>query len=313
MLTRSTPAKINLFLNLQRLREDGFHEIASVMQAVAIYDHLTLEPIGTSSNENENEIKTETEASILLTTNHRELTEALAKDPADNLVVKAYHRFWEWTQKAPLPAKVHLEKNIPVQAGMGGGSSDAAAMLLLLNEWAETRLPKEELEAMAATLGSDVPFFIGQGTALAVGRGEVIRPVELLLSAPSIPLLVVKPKHWGISTALAYQFCREVQSYYKAEVTPLLEALETSKAASKIEPLLMNDFESVLFPKYPKLQGMALDMKSLGVVRPLLSGSGPTMVGFLPCFGFSEEDALQTFPSSEYHVFFTHTLPCPIG
>ncbi len=295
MLTRSTPAKVNLFLNLRGLRNDGFHEMVSIMQAVSIEDQLTLTPQSFGSG-------------IRLTTNHSELSKELEINSNNNLIVNAYDCFWKWVKQPPAPIQIHLEKNIPIQAGMGGGSSDAAATLLLLDEFAKTRLSTETLKTMAATLGSDVPFFIQQGTALATGRGEQITPLDLPEETSPLPLLIVKPRAFGISTAKAYALCRSANAYCPVDETPLKQGLLNNSLRDQLFPLLLNDFEPILFPHYPVLNEIAQTMKGLGVLRPFLSGSGPTMIGFLS--GSTPLELIQArFPSGDYQVFITETRP----
>ncbi len=306
MLIRSSPAKINLFLNLRGLRDDGYHEMLSVMQAVAIYDRLTLIPLSNGSG-------------LKLTTDHPELNQELEKDPNNNIINRAYHCFWNWTKQEPQAMEIHLKKNIPVQAGMGGGSSDAAATLLLLDELTQSQLSKETLEEMAASLGSDVPFFIRQGTALTSGRGEKITPIKIPKKNSALPVLIVKPKSFGISTAKAYEYCREANQYKNRDVNPLSKVLEKTPTTKTLNPTLHNDFEPVLFPQYPQLQEIAKKMRTLGITRPLLSGSGPTMIGFLETEFLAPNDTdlkseetkkiEQVFPESDYQVFSTHTLP----
>lgn len=298
MLTWNTPAKINLFLNLKRVRDDGYHEICSIMQTVALYDRLQVEIMENNAEDD-----------IRLTTNHQ----GLAADSLNNIIVTAYHRFWQVTGKDPIPLKVHLDKHIPVEAGMGGGSSDAAAMLLILNQITKTHLPLRDLEAIAATLGSDVPFFIRGGTAIATGRGERIEPLETQLKP--MPLLVVKPKSFGISTAIAYQLYRRRRQYRQVDPTQLQESLKDAPTLDELNPLLINDFETVLFETYPELDQMALSMKRLGINRPLLSGSGPTMIGFLSAQPTEvlQKSIQEQFPQEAYEVFLTQTLPQPKG
>ncbi len=298
MLTWNTPAKINLFLNLRRVRDDGYHEIVSVMQTVALYDQLQVAVVDGKSREK-----------ISLTTNHQ----GLEQDSLNNIIVTAYHRFWQATGKDPVEVKVHLDKRIPVEAGMGGGSSDAAAMLLILNRIAQTHLATRDLEAMAATLGSDVPFFIRGGTAIATGRGERIEPLETRVKP--FPLLVVKPKSFGISTAIAYQLYRRRRRYQEIDPAQLIDALKDRPPVDDLEPLLINDFENVLFDTYPELDKMALAMKDLGIGRPLLSGSGAAMIGFLSAKpGKTLQKKIQNaFPGDQYEVFVTETLPQPVG
>jgi 4-diphosphocytidyl-2-C-methyl-D-erythritol kinase len=290
-----SPAKINLFLNLRGQRQDGFHEVCFVMQAVALYDTLHLERVPEGRG-------------IQFDCNVPGLTDS----PEQNLVVKAYHRFLEVINHPPLGVKVFLEKQIPAQAGLGGGSSDAATMLKAMAELVQSQasVPPAELSALAAALGSDVPFFLGAPTAMAMGRGELITPVSPPL--PQLPLVLIKPRRLGISTPQAFQRVREQNTYQTHSAEPILDllklGLEGSEFLKRLEPLLHNDFESVLFKHYPLLAEMAARMKGLGVGRPLLCGSGPTMAGFLHADAAPLEAFYQGFPTPDYEVFGTHTV-----
>jgi len=185
MLSVRTPAKINLFLNIRPPRADGFHEICSVMQAIQLWDRLTVTPALERSG-------------MTFSSN----IASFASDPESNLVVRAYHHFWKTTGLPPLNLNVHLDKYIPWQAGLGGGSSDAAAMLAVLNHLSHANLSMADMMAMAAELGSDVPFFLVGGTALATGRGELIEPVSL--GRPlALPLVVIQARRMRVDTGQA--------------------------------------------------------------------------------------------------------------
>ncbi|MBY0405134.1 MAG: 4-(cytidine 5'-diphospho)-2-C-methyl-D-erythritol kinase [Cyanobacteria bacterium] len=281
MFTIDAPAKVNLFLNLQGLRGDGFHQVRFIMQTLALSDRLTLRPLTEAEREG-------SESPLIFQCDNPLLNEEVQSRQTDNIVVKAYHLFYQETQLSPLPLHVFLEKKIPFQAGLGGGSSDAAAMLKALARFAGG-ISKNTLEKIAGQLGSDVPFFLTGGTALAQGRGEEITPLPITL--PPYPVLLIKPKNWGISTPVAYQKIREAGIYQCHEVQPLVDALvndsEDFKAHSICDPptwqnLMRNDFEPVLIESYPALKEIKGKMKALGIRSPLLCGSGPTYFGFLP-------------------------------
>lgn len=289
-----SPAKINLFLNLRDQRQDGFHEVCFVMQAVALYDTLHLERLPEVSG-------------IQFDCNVPGLTDSSEQ----NLVVKAYHRFLEAANLPPVGVKVFLEKQIPAQAGLGGGSSDAATMLKAMADLAhpQASIAPAALSALAAELGSDVPFFLGSPTAMAKGRGEVITPVSPPL--PQLPLVLIKPRRLGIPTPKAFQLVREQNTYQTLNSDPILDLLkldlEGDALLHRLEPLLHNDFEPVLFQHYPLLVEMAARMKALGINRPLLCGSGPTMAGFLHANTAPLAAFHQAFPAQDYEVFEVHT------
>src|SRR5438874_146717 len=151
------PAKVNFSLRVLRRRQDGFHEIETLMVPISLYDSLQVAPA--------------------------DAFEFYANDPTlpmgeDNLVVRAARLFFSVINREP-KVRITLNKSIPHGAGLGGGSSDAAATLRLLNRFSDAKLPLEQLSALGADLGSDVPFFIGSGAAICRGRGELIQPVPL--------------------------------------------------------------------------------------------------------------------------------------
>jgi 4-diphosphocytidyl-2-C-methyl-D-erythritol kinase len=289
MPSLNTPAKINLFLNLIGPRPDGFHEVCFVMQTIALFDTLTMEPTPGQP--------------LRFTCSQPELTE----HPEDNLVVKAYYLFYKALNQPPDGMALHLKKIIPVQAGLGGGSSNAAGMLMLLNQWHENPLPLVTLTQLAAQLGSDVPFFLHCGTALATGRGEIITPLDSQL--PPLSLVVIKPTDFGIATPAAYQTVRQANRYTTVPVGPLLQSLSESATEASLSQYLYNDFETALFPHFPALTAMADAMKAAGVRRPLLSGSGPAMVGLLDRTPETQQAIAHHFPPERFHVFWTRLLP----
>lgn len=297
MLSVQTPAKVNLFLNIRGRRPDGFHEICSVMQAVQLWDRLDVSP------------KTEQRRDIQFSCN----LPALEQSADRNLVVRAYHTFWQATQLPPLGLHVHLEKNIPLQAGLGGGSSDAAAMLHILNHLSHAGLSDDDLRQLGAELGSDVPFFIAGGSALITGRGEVVQPLPAHLTA-ALPLVIIKPLGLNIETATAYRRFAEQGRYEQHAPDHILGAMRNLQQrrrpteAIPLESYLRNDFESVLFTEAPLLGQMAQRMRQLGIRRPLLSGSGSAMLGFVPDASFSMKTAIQqAFPRQQFEVHWTQT------
>jgi 4-diphosphocytidyl-2-C-methyl-D-erythritol kinase len=243
-------AKVNLFLNLLGPRPDSFHEVRFVMQGLELADVLTLTVMGEG-------------LMFHLTCSDPELA------TADNLVFKAYHLFYEDSGLNPMAIQVHLEKHIPVAAGLGGGSSDAAVMLAALNVLHQSPLNGEALHFLASQLGSDVPFFLEGGTCVATGRGQVITPRPAL---PSLDLVLVKPRTYGISTAKAYHLVWEAKKYQELDFTPWETLLQTQAISPHaLAPLLHNDFEAVLFPYYPDLARAKELMLEAGLSGALLS------------------------------------------
>ncbi len=298
MLSVQTPAKINLFLNIRPRRADGYHEVCSVMQAVRLWDRLDVTP------------RDDGRADIKLGCN----IPALEYRAKDNLIVKTYQLFWKATGLPPLGLNVHLEKEIPMQAGLGGGSSDAAAMLIILNHLSHARLSDKELMALGAQLGSDVPFFILGGLALAQGRGELIEPLPENLVEEQ-PVVIIKPVSLSIDTTLAYHRFASGGRYEARSPDHLLSALKEGKQKRRqrneayLESYLLNDFERVLFPEYPLLAQIAKGMRDAGIRRPLLSGSGSAMFGFTEATHTTRKALAETFPPGQFEIFWTQTYP----
>ncbi len=253
ILTLTAPAKINLFLEVLGKRPDGYHELETVMQEIDLVDTLTLEEMGKGI----------------------ELTCTQPDVPCDenNLVWKAIHTFQKDTG-VKKGIKVHLEKRIPVAAGLGGGSSDAAATLRGINTLCNTGLNDSELMDMAARLGSDVPFFIKGGTALCKGRGEI---VTALTVRRKFSYIILYPDI-KVSTAKVYNNLKIDLTREKKDVNLVLSVL-LSDAGNSLNNLLFNRLEAVALELYPELK----DFKGLleGCLHDgiLLSGSGSAIYG----------------------------------
>lgn len=240
----AAPAKINLTLEVLDKREDGFHNIKSVMQAISLYDYLTFN------------VEKASTTSIKLSGN-------CDKIPYDskNLVYKAVDKF---LNKANLNAKVevYLEKNIPVEAGLAGGSTDAAAAFFAMNELFDHPLSPSEIEALCASLGSDLNFCLHGGTAVCTGRGENTKKI----STPDLDVTLVKPLGFGISAKEAYTKFALLSPEQK--VVPG----NTEKMIQKFDmALLYNSLELAVIGDYPELQ----EIKS-AIPDSMMSGSGPT-------------------------------------
>lgn len=236
MLTLDSPAKINLFLRILHKRSDNYHELASLFQAIALHDTIAF---------------TFSSSDRLTTTDH-----ALPTDHT-NLILKAAHLFRKKTG-LKFGLKAHLTKRIPHQAGLGGGSSNAATTLWALNLLTNTHAPSTELAAWGAEIGSDIPFFFSQGTAFCTGRGEIV--ANLPSPAPT-PLWIIKPQE-SLSTPLVYQNFTLSQ---QTATTP--ESLLNSKT-------YMNDLEPAAFKALPALKLFKEKLLSFGFETVLMTGSG---------------------------------------
>jgi 4-diphosphocytidyl-2-C-methyl-D-erythritol kinase len=240
-------AKINLGLHVTEKRLDGFHNLETVFFPVRWCDVLEFVQADEFS----------------FTTSGISIT----GDPESNLVVKAYRLFQE---EFGLPAlKVHLHKNIPFGAGLGGGSADAAFMLRMLNKTFNLNVSDEKLIAYASRLGSDCPFFILNKPVIATGRGEIMQLVEVQLN--DMFILLVKPPI-EISTAKSYQFIEP----HKPEVS-LIELL--TFPVHEWKDRIVNRFESSVFQDYPAIREIKERLYKLGAVYACMSGSGSCVFG----------------------------------
>ena len=245
-------AKINLTLAVGEKRPDGYHEVVSVMQRVSLCDTLTAE---------------QTREGITLT----------CSDPAlpsgeENLAHRAASLFFRETGIAG-GAALTLEKRIPSQAGLGGGSSDAASALLALRKLYAPALSDTELETMAAALGSDVPFFIRGGTQLATGRGEVLSPLPSLTDGWFV---IVKPTE-SFSTPAMYRRLDEPGSVLVRNSRYMQDAVAANNVHA-VAAELHNSFERVV-PKDSSLRTIKDALRAHGALASLLSGSGSAVFG----------------------------------
>jgi len=240
-------AKINLGLQIKRKRSDGFHEIETVFYPVDLTDIL--------------EIKPSQQPQLFLS------GIPVEGAPEDNLCMRAYSML-QADFDIP-PVQLHLHKQIAVGAGLGGGSSDGAYTLRLLNSYFSLGINDLELEKYAACLGSDCPAMLYKYPLLATGRGEQIAPYKIDLS--DFHILVCTPKIF-ISTVQAYaQVCPREPTYLLREALAL--PVETWKE------LVVNDFEAALFPQYPVLQEYKEKLYAFGALYASLSGSGSALYG----------------------------------
>lgn len=241
------PAKINLGLNVLYKRSDGYHEVDTCMVSIGLTDVLEVLPskefqfVQTGLKVN-GEVK-------------------------NNLVVQAYDLFKENFNLPPV--YIHLRKNIPMGAGLGGGSADATYMLIMLNELFELSLSIEELKNFAAQLGSDCPFFVENSPQIGQGRGENLFPIDLDLSGYFLKLIF---PGLHISTAQAYANV----SFSKNEIS--VEAV-IKNGIDKWKLQLKNSFESTAFLMYPQLEDIKNKLYEEGAVYASMTGSGSTMYG----------------------------------
>ena len=254
--------KINLGLSILAKRADGYHELETVFYPIAVSDALEILP-----------------------SNNLALTQtgiAVPGDPAQNLCLKAYHLLKKDFPQLP-PVQMHLQKNIPMGAGLGGGSSDGTSALLILNQQFSLGLNDSQLIQYASQLGSDCPFFVFNKACHATGRGEVLAPIGLDLS--NYQFLLVHPGI-HISTAWAFQ---QLNPHTKSEsIQSIIE-----KPISEWKALLINDFEAPVFKAEPTLSEIKSKLYQLGAIYASMSGSGSSLFGIFPKGHFDQAPSIE--------------------
>jgi 4-diphosphocytidyl-2-C-methyl-D-erythritol kinase len=250
----ASPAKVNFGLRILGKRPDGYHAIETVFQMLDLCDWLTFRPHGAGS--------------VRLTCN----TSALPTD-ANNLVVRAA-KLLQDEMHVRQGVEITLDKCIPVAAGLGGGSSNAALVLLVLNRLWKVNCPITTLYALAGQLGSDVPFFLNGPTALAGGRGEVLSSTS---SLPPLRGLLLNPG-FGISAGWAYSQFSGHSSAPALPISSVLQALRRQDFALLAESMV-NDLEPGVVAAYPVIREMQDTLRALGAPLTFMSGSGPTVGG----------------------------------
>lgn len=247
-------AKINLGLDVLRRREDGYHEVKMVMQTVDLYDVLL--------------VSKKEEDTITISTQREEIPVN-----EDNLIYKAIKLMKDLYGFA---GGVHVElvKNIPIAAGMAGGSTDAAAAMRAVNELFELNRPVEELEKHAVKIGADVPYCIQGGTVLSEGIGEVLTKLP---NAPQCILLIAKPDIM-VSTKYVYENLNLPELKKHPDIDLMVEAIREGDAEKMLEPM-DNVLATVTEEKYGIIKEIKQTMKRNGAIKAMMSGSGPTVFG----------------------------------
>ncbi|BEQ16421.1 4-(cytidine 5'-diphospho)-2-C-methyl-D-erythritol kinase [Desulfoferula mesophila] len=248
-LTLSAPAKVNLFLRVLGRRPDGYHDLATLMQPLDLADTLTAR-LGSPG--------------LSLTCDRSELA------GPDNLVLAAARAYYAALGREPA-ASFELTKRIPVAAGLGGGSSDAAAALMALNALHDGALEPRRMVELAAGLGADVPFFLAGCTAWCTGIGERVEPWP---DFPLLDMVLVNPR-FALSTAHVYQ---QFDFYWTNPHQPI-RIKRPSRNATSLAQLLVNDLEKVSLEEHPTLGQIKQTLRKTGARGCLMSGSGPTVFG----------------------------------
>ena len=245
----SAPAKINLFLKVLRSRPDGFHEIETFISPISLCDQIKID-------------KNKRGQGISFRCDDPSVPRG-----SENLAVRAANAFFTATQTKPAVSIV-LKKIIPHGAGLGGGSSDAAAVLLALNQLFATKLSRQKLAKLGSTIGSDVPFFIFESAAVCTGRGEIVTPRKL---TQQLSILLVKPD-FGVSTPWAYR------RWQNSRELPGISYVQQDFRGQKLH----NDLERPVFEKFvflARIKMWLLQQKE--VAAALMSGSGSTVFAAL--------------------------------
>jgi 4-diphosphocytidyl-2-C-methyl-D-erythritol kinase len=263
------PAKINLGLQVTNKRTDGFHDIETVFYAIPLFDALEINP--------------SEELSFVST------GLPIAGKVENNLCIKAYELLK--SHYSIPPVAIHLHKVIPMGAGLGGGSADAAYTLKLLKDFFELPISKEELVNFASQLGSDCPFFINDTPHFATGRGELLEPISFSLQSYKI-ILVYPAIH--VNTAWAYQ-----QIHPKPITQSIKEILNLPITDWKGR--LVNDFEAAVFPSHPAIGSICTKLYEMGALYASMSGSGSAV------FGIFEKSVLV---NREYFDLLNYTYFC---
>lgn len=277
-------AKINLTLDVLGRRSDGYHELITIMQTVDLYDTICL--------------TTTKDSSVGMICTQAELSND------DNLAVRAAQAI---RQKLNLTQglDIELHKCIPVAAGLGGGSGNAAAVLLAMRDWWQLPLSIDELQAMAANLGSDVPFFLTGGLALCEGRGERITPLAHRLPSSMRWIMLVKPAI-SVSTPIVFRNLT-AQDYSDGSASrSILAALAEGRHQLPLEDF-HNSLERSVLQQYPQVAQTREDMLHAGAPYVRLSGSGPTLFSTFSNLSQAAQ-VQQQLHAQGYEVYLTHAI-----
>lgn len=248
-------AKVNLGLDVLRRREDGYHEVKMIMQMVNLYDTITIE-------------ETSSDLGIVITADAD-----FVPTNEDNLIYKAAKLLLD-EFKIASGVKIDLKKRIPVAAGMAGGSTDAAATLIGVNELFNLGLSVNDLMIRGVKIGADVPYCVMGGTALSEGIGEILTPVK---GMPQCHILIAKPPI-NVSTKFVYENLHANELTWHPDIDGLVESINISDIKG-ITSKMENVLETVTVKEYPIIEEIKTFMKENGALNSIMSGSGPTVFG----------------------------------
>ena len=276
-------AKVNLYLKIGKKLGSGYHNLQSVMQRIELGDNMTFEPIS--------------EDKIIVESTNMEISNE------ENLAYKAA-LLLKKKYKVKHGVRIHIEKNVPLEAGLGGGSSNAATALLNLNKLWSLKLKEKSLIELASQIGSDVPFFTGENAALVEGIGDKIKWIK---KSFSINIVLINPG-FRVSTKWAYSAFDRQKPKIKtdANINSLIKAIE-KKDIKEIANNLHNDFEPIVTKKYKVIEEIKTNLIRNDALNACVSGSGPTVFGIFNII-YRAREAFFKIQYDYPFVFLTKTI-----
>ena len=282
MLNKLSPAKVNLHLTVLRKREDGYHDITTLMQRISLYDEMTFVPLPSG-------ISVKCPGSPL-------------PEDEGNIVYRAALAYFSYIGYKKGIA-VTIRKNIPLAAGLGGGSSNAATTLVTLNGMTGASCHPEELMKIGKVLGADVPFFIFRKTAWATGIGDCLQAAE---NIPPLWFLLVNPG-FPVSTRMVYESLN--LRLTKGTINYSIPAFKIG-AGNKVSEGLKNDLEEVTMARHPVVSQLKKLLLDCGAAGALMSGSGPTLFGIFETEerARNAREALTAKGAGKWWIYLAHSI-----
>jgi 4-diphosphocytidyl-2-C-methyl-D-erythritol kinase len=268
-LTIKSPAKINIGLNILSKREDGYHNLETIFYPINLFDELLIRE----------------DDKFDLVTNSPQL------NIENNNTIMAARKIISELTGIEIKASVTLNKKIPIGAGMGGGSSDGAAALILFNRFYNLKLSNEVLSSLALKIGSDAPFFIEPKPKFGSLRGEILEPIGLIIDKP---ILIVNP---GIHISTSWAFSKIKPQIPGTHLNRILFGKQGDLSIFK--DIIVNDFEPSVFHFHPEIKQIKQRMYDVGAEFSLMTGSGSTVFGIFPDITFAQ-NALKEFPTNYF-------------
>ena len=278
-------AKINLGLNVLLKNDDGYHKIKTIMQSVDLNDDLSFEISNTISIE--------------------------SNDPtldcgSGNIIYKCIKAIQHYSKMPQNALKVALQKNIPMQAGLGGGSADGAAALIAYNNLYDLKMSQSKLAEIGKTVGADIPFMIYGGRALCEGIGDKITPLH---TEKNHTVVIIKP-HYSMSTKEAYAIIDSLKPSEELDFDILREALDADNE-KLLREILINDFEKVLITRFPQMKQIKELLRKEGSIAESISGSGSAIFGIFQDENCANE-AYDRLSNTNVKVYLSHFIDTAI-